>query len=426
MRAFLQVVWLELLAAVRSRALAALVVATVAWTLVLPRLARGGAGDDGLFALHVRYSLGVAFAAVLVAISAAAAGSLAKDRDAKRLQLSMVRPVRHMAIALGRMVALTLCGSLALALSCAAFALREGGGRTCSHVFRPVLERPEAAAKRLYAEYMEKYPDFRKKVAETGEAEVMRYLVQYVKDTYQTVGPGESASWDFAGVPDDGSALSLRIRVTDMFGRMDKVSGTFRMRGLEGRLDHVNKTLLRIPILAAEGADAPPRQAAPGPLERLDFSNEGSLGVSLHPSRDLALLSEADGFWWNILRAWLVMSSVLSIAVAAGVFFGACLGRSVAVFSIMAMLVASVVSPSVLDDYPDPLAASKADRMSLHVTDFAEKVTSPMNAYSPVSSLEDGDCVEWADVVRSAAAGFLVYPLFFAFLSGFVMRRKLD
>jgi len=425
-RAFLQVVRLELLAAVRSRALAALVVAVVAWTLVLPHLVRGDVGGDGAFALHVRYSLGVAFAIVIVALSAAAAGSLAKDRDAKRLQLSMVRPVRHMAIALGRMVALTLCGSLALALSCAAFALREGVGQACCHVYRPVLERPEVAAKRLYAEYMEQYPEFKEKVMEAGEQEVMRYLVQYVKDTYQTVGPGESESWDFADVPDDGSELSLRIRVTDMFGRMDKVSGTFRLRGLEGRLDHMNKTLLRIPLRAVKGRDAPLRETAPGALEKLEFKNDGSLGVSLHPARDLALLSEADGFWWNILRAWLVMTSILSITVAVGVFFGACLGRSVAVFSIMAMLVAAVVSPSVLDEYPDPLAASKADRLSLHVTDFAEKITSPMNAYSPVSSLEDGDCVEWADVVRSTAAGFLVYPLFFAFLSGFVMRRKLD
>ncbi len=420
MRAFLQIVRLELLAALRSKAVAILALGSVAWMFALPRIAAGDGTADGLYQLQVRYSIGVVFAVVLVSLSAAAAGTLAKDREAKRLQLTMVRPVGYAVVALGRMAALTAVGAAVLAVSCAILAFQVGGGRTCDHVLRPRLEPPEAAARRMFDESMAKYPDFKAKVAEIGEKDVLRYLLQVVNDTYQTVGEGESASWDFAAVDPAATPVSARIRITDVFGRLEKAVGVFAYGGFEGAMDHLNKSLVKVP-LATPAAD--PAAAKPGVLE---FRNNGEMGVSIYPRRDLALLVRADSFAWNALRAWLVLTAIVAVAVAMGVFLGASLGRGVAVFCVMAILAASVVSPAALEEYPDPLAATRADRLSLRLTDFSAWITSPLNAYTPVSWLEADECVERRDVARASFAGFAAYPLVLALLAGFAMSRKID
>ena len=420
MKALLQVAKLELLSAVRSKAMAMLAFASVAWMLVLPYIAVDDGTADGAYQMHVRYSLGVVFAVVLVSLSAAAAGTVAKDRDAKRLQLTLVRPVRHSLVALGRIAALSLVGAAVLAAACTILGFQVGAGRTCDHVLRPRLEPPEVAARRMMDESLAKYPDFRAKVAEIGERDVLQYLLQVVRDKYQTVGEGETASWDFAVTDPSAAPLAVRIRITDMFGRLEKAKGVFSYGGLEGRMDHLNKAVVRIPLVAAaSGAQGD----QPGVLT---FRNEGELGVSVYPRRDLVLLAGADGFWWNVARAWIVLSSLVAIAIAMGVFLGASLGRGVAVFCIMAILAASVISPSALEEFPDPLATSRSDRLSLRLTNFSAWFTSPLNAYEPVSALEADECVEWRDVARASGIGFVAYPLAFALLAGFVMRRKVD
>ena len=75
----------------RSFALFALCAFSAGWTLAFPHLARNVAPGDA-FRTDALYSLGVVFAVVLVSLTAAAAGSLAIDRDRGRLQLASVRP----------------------------------------------------------------------------------------------------------------------------------------------------------------------------------------------------------------------------------------------------------------------------------------------------------------------------------------------
>ena len=111
MRALFEIYRLELLSFARSKAMALLVAFTAAWMVALPLVLHDDGTAEGAFQLHIRYSLGVVFSVIAVSLVAAAAGTLAKDREAKRLQLSMVRPVRHFSIALGRILAVTSCGA---------------------------------------------------------------------------------------------------------------------------------------------------------------------------------------------------------------------------------------------------------------------------------------------------------------------------
>lgn len=417
MKAFLSIVALELKAAFRPKSLYALLAFAIGWVFAWPCVARSDGTDAGAFALRVLYSLGAVFALVLVSFAAAAAGSLSRDRAAKRLQLTMVRPVWHSLIALGRMTALSLSAALVLGASCVALLAREGNSRRCDHVFAPKLEDPAAVAERTYKEYCTKFPDFRRHAEEAGVGNVKNYLMQNARDEYQSVAKGETATWEFPSAPERGR-FSARVMMTDLFGRLDKVDGVFRLGDASGEMIRLNKTVARVPLATAAGG----RESSSG-NRVLSFENRGGTDVSFQPRRDIRLLAEADGFAWNLLRAWLVMSAVVSMAIAMAMFLGACLSRSVAVFCVCAILAAATVAPTALNQAPDPFTATKVERVSLRLTAFADAATGPLNSYSPITALSEGECVERSDVLSSALFGFAAFPFVFALLAGLVMSR---
>ena len=122
MISFWRIFWLECLSLVRTRTLAMLTVASVAWTYAFPRIAKGDGTAEGLRELAIRFSLGGVFALVVVALLASATGSIARERAAKRLQLTLVRPVRYSVVALGKIAAHVAAGAFVLAVACAVIA----------------------------------------------------------------------------------------------------------------------------------------------------------------------------------------------------------------------------------------------------------------------------------------------------------------
>ena len=417
MRGFWAIFRLEALALARSKTLAMLFTASAAWTVAAKYLITGDGTAEGFRALYLRYSLGIVFSAVLVCLAAAAAGSISRDRRMKILQLTLVRPVRHFSVALGRIAAMTLSGAAVLAV-CAAIAFCIAGrGVQCMHKYKPALEDPVKAAEKLYSQYMADYPDFRERASKLPKRDIMRYLIQHVMNEYETVPPGETHEWRFPGAGDGASAV--RIRLTEMFGRFDAPSGVFAYRGRKGSLGVLTGGVATVPLDEA----APGSGTENGPSE-LSFENTGRTGLSLHPRTDLLLLSPAGSQAWNFVRAVIVMACVLAAFVSLGMLLGACLSRSVAVFCVLSLLFVMAVSPSVTESYPDPLEGSKVDRMSLALTDFAASMSAPLNAFDPVSRLEETFCVEWSDVGKAAALNMLLLPFAFSFLAGFVMSRK--
>lgn len=423
MRAFLAAAKVEMASLLRSKAAAMLLLACAAWALALPRLARGDGTAESAFAIDARYTLGGAFALVLVSMSAAAAGTLAKDREAKRLQLSMVRPARTAVLALARMAAISLCGAAAIGLACAILAFRCGASRPCDHAFAPLLEDPMLSARRLYDEYSARDPAFRAQAEKAGEYQTLRYLAEYAKTKLQTIPPGESARWEFPVAPEPGDVLGVKVKFIDAFGRLDTTPGVFRCAGREGKIGSMNKTETRVGLASRSGSR--PSAAENGaPRAVLSFENTGKNALTLSPRNDLRLLVVGDGFAANAFRAWIVLSAVLSTAVAFCVFFGACFGRSVAVFCAMGVLILSVSAPATVEDSLDPLSATAGERLGVSLAVFAEKAVSPLNSFHPVEALANGECVEWSDVARSAAAGFALHPAVFALLCGLAMRAR--
>ena len=419
MISFWRIFWLEFTGFVRSKALALLVATSVLWMLGLPFVMKGDGTADGARELYIHYSLGGVFALLVIALLASATGSLAREREAKRLQLTLVRPVRYTLIVLGKILAHVAAGALVLAVACAALAVKTDLARSCNHVLSPALPSPREEAKAMYESYM-KDPATPEQVKRTKKEIVLRLLENRAVDRYDTIRTNAMAVWKFRGLEssEGREGLAVRMRFTNQFEMRQDVRGTFSLGSLEGVVSNITQAVLTVPLTARRTDGAEPETGV------LAFENRGLSAVMFRPRKDINLLLPADAFGWNLIRAYVVLTAILSFVISLGVFLSAGLGRPVAMFVAFVTLVVSEMSPSVVAQYPDELETNLVDRMGLHITRFAAEVTRPVSSAAPLEALAKDECVDPETVLRIAAADFLAIPILLAFLSALILPRK--
>ena len=420
MTSFWRIFWLEFTGFVRSKALALLVAASVLWMFGLPFVMKGDGTADGARELYIHYSLGGVFALLVIALLASATGSLAREREAKRLQLTLVRPVRYTLIVLGKILAHVAAGALVLAASCTVLAVRTDLTHPCSHVLSPILPSPREEAKAMYESYM-KDPETPEAVKRTKKEIVLRLLANRAVDRYETIQTNATAKWRFPIEAFAGVGLKVRMRFTNQYEMRQDVVGEFRIGDLSGTVSNITQAVLAIPLESHQSQPAQLSQQLP---TTLSFYNAGKSAVMFRPRKDINLLLPADAFGWNLLRAYVVLLAILSFVVSLGGFLSAGLGRPVAMFVAFVTLIVSEMSPSVVEQYPDELETNFVDRIGLHITRFAAEVTRPVSSAAPLEALAKDECVEFETVLRLAAADFLAVPLLLALLSALLLPRK--
>jgi len=421
-KAFLKIVWLELVAVWRSGTFAMLAMASVGWMLAFPYIVKGDGTAAGAREMYVRYSMGGVFLLLVVCLLGAATGALARERAAKRLQLTMVRPVRLFVIALGKMVALVTVGAVILGLAATILCLRVDLSSRCNHVLSPVMPSPLEEAEAMYDAYM-KDPETPDAVKKTRKSIVMRILAQRAVDHYQTIPTNAHTSWtfDLSGMPTVCEGLKVRMRFTNQFEMRQDVLGQFRLGALTGPVSNITQAVLMVPL---NGKGTPSVEAVSS--DKLVFENGGRHALMLRPRKDLSLLVPADSFLANLFRTYLGLLAVLSLVVACGMFLSASLSRPVALFVALVVLAVSEMSPSVIEQYPDSLETDRLDRIGLVITRCAAELTHPVSALSPLEALSKDECVEIRMIVRIMVLNLIVIPILLAFLSAVVLPRKQD
>lgn len=424
MKGFWTIFRLELTTLMRSRALPLLTLAGIAWLFAMPHVVTGDGTLDGARELYLRYGLGGVFALVLVSLLATATGTLARERAARRLQLTQVRPVRYFGIVSAKVLALTLAGAGVMGLACAlsplAFRLApgdsggEGLARPCNHVYKPLLPSLKEEARDMYETFM-KDPETPPEAKKAPKAAVLRLLENRARDHYQTVGTNETAVWRFAPWTSDGRLPSMRFRFSNAYNMRDDVVGDMLGDGLCCAVSNVAQAVIVIPFQASTFGGEP---------NAFCFTNRGRHAVMLRPRRDVDLLVPADGFGWNLLRAWLEAVAVLMVVLAFGTFLSASLSRPVALFVALAALAVSEMGPSVIEQYPDELETKASDRIGLVLTRFVAEVTRPVAAIAPFERLANDECVEPGETVRVLALDGLAVPVALALLAALILPRK--
>ena len=419
MISFWRIFWLEFTGFVRSKTLALLVAASALWMIGLPFVLKGDGTAEGARELYIHYSLGGVFTLLVIALLASATGSLAREREAKRLQLTLVRPVRYTLIALGKILAHVAVGAFVLAIACGILSLKTDLGRPCNHVLSPILPTPREEAKAMYESYM-KDPDTPEQVKRTKKEIVLRLLENRAVDRYEAVDTNATAVWKFGGLESLGglAGLAVRMRFTNQYEMRQDVRGTFTLGDYQGAVTNITQAVLTVPLTSRTFQTSQSSHAS------LSFFNEGKAALMFRPRKDINLLVSADAFIWNLLRAYVALLAILAFIVSLGMFLSAGLGRPVAMFVAFVTLIVSEMSPSVIAQYPDELETKIVDRIGLYITRFAAEVTRPVSVAAPLEALAKDECVEAETVLRLAAADFLAVPLFFAFLSALILPRK--
>ncbi len=417
MKAFFEIIRLEFLSAVRSRTVLLLSVASVVWMFALPYLISSDGTADGAHRIYVRYSLGAVFALLAVSLSAAAAGSLAKDRAARRLQLTLVRPVRFFLIALGRTVALTSVGALVLGLSALCALVQTDPARPSYHVLAPVMESPRAEAERMYDAFMAD-PQTPAEVKRAKRAVVLRLLTQKAFDHYQTIATNTTAEWEFAAVPEQAQSRAVRLRFTNMFETRDEVRGVFALGGFGATTSNITQSVVMIPLTT--------QMTNAASSATLTFCNNGNNSLMLRPRRDIHVLYATPGSFFavNLALAVVELIALLAVLIAFALFLSAGLGRSVAVFTVLVALFLSAVSPAIIEQYPDQLETDRRDRIGLMLTRAVSNLASPIASFNPISSLAEDEMIEPSDALRAVALDLLFIPLLLTLTAGLILPRK--
>lgn len=416
MNSFWQIFLLEWRSIVRSKTLPMLLVAALGWMFAVPLIFCADGTADGERLMTVKYSLGGVTALLSVALMAGAAGAFAAERSAKRLQLALVRPVGRAVMVLGKVVAEVALGALVLASAAAVEYCRNDLSRPCRHVLRPVLPSPREEAEILYPRYMAD-PETPEAVKKAPKATVMRLLVQRACDRYQTVATNEVGRWKFS-IPDSigQRPRSVRLRFTNMYDIRDEAMGVISIDGWAGSVSNITQAINEIPLYRV-GFPFDEREV-------VEFRNDGANSLMLRPRKDIELLVLADGFGWNLLRAYFELLSVLTLLIAFAAFLGASLSRPVALFTAFVVLVLGEMTPSVVAQYPDELETDRVDAAALAVARFAAVATRPFTSLTPLDALAADECIEWRELLRAVLADMLIFPLLLVFVSAAILPRK--
>lgn len=418
MKRFREIFRLEFTAFVRSKALAALIAAGVAWVVALPYVVRNDGTAEGAREISIHYSLTGVFILLVVALVSSATASIARERAEKRLQLTLVRPVRYFTVALAKIAAHTAVAAVVLAFAMAALAVNTDLARRCWHVHSPVLPSPRQEALDMYEVYMND-PSTGEDVKKADKSVVLRLLEQRAHDHYQTIPTNSAVTWEFssrAGVQGD---LAVRLRFTNQFEMRQNVSGVFRLGGATGIVSNITQAVVDVPLCGTSGVRE-------GEKRFLRFENHGDSSLMLRPRKDIKFLAEGDAFWMNLVRAYLELVSVIALLTAFAVFLSACLGRPVALFTATVALVVGEMSPSVVSQYPDMLETDRLDRIGLALTRAAAGITRPVSSLSPLGSLAKDECIEPEEVFRALAVNMLALPVALALLAALAMPFKQD
>lgn len=420
MRAWRAIFGLELTALVRSKTLLMMMVATVAWMAAAPGFLRGDGTADGARELYIQYSLGGVFVLLVVSLLASATGALARERQAKRLQLTMIRPVGSPTLVLAKAAAIVTVGAAVLAVAFAMVFLHVGVSRPCCHVLKPVMPPAHEEAEGDYRKLMED-PEYAEAMKDVPPEDAIRILEQRVADNYQVVPTNALATWRFdvpKSMREAKAPPSVRLKLTNRFNLREDVVGEVAFAGLSGSVSNRTQSALVIPLsgeLSPLGASG-----------ELVFRNLSRAVLMLRPRKDVEVLVPADAFFANAVRAYLELVALFALVVSLGLFLSAALGRAVAMFAAVIILIVGEMSPSIAVRYPNELSAKTIDRVGLAVTRVMAEAMRPISSLKPIERLSVDECVESGEVARVLGCDLVLVPVLLGLLAGFILPRRQD
>ena len=415
-------------ALLRGHVLTALLALTALAHLLLPAVVRSDGTEAGQSELFLRVVPGSVYVVLCVALLACACGLVARARESHRLALVVVRPVSAGAVVSGPLMALVAVAAIVLAFNAGLTCVR-GGWADSRHVYTPELEPPEVAARQMLKEILAS-TNTSEEIRSVPQHKLLSILIEHEADRYEIIRPGGSIELPFpAEAAEAPDGVTVRIHFSTRFNLRANLSGIVSFGKWSATVTNNTQSFLEIPLAIApahnpSGAVAtscdPPEAGAP----KLVFRNTGRSEVMFRPRRDVELLTPADSFNMNMVRASCEMLCVIAFLCAFGLFLSAALSRPVAIFSALVALAVTEMAPSVLAQCPETLDLPLTDRIGLWLSRRVVFATSAVAEPEPLSNLATGTYIKWANVGRAVLVDAVVAPLVLISLAAFIVRRR--
>lgn len=421
MRASFLIAWRTL---VRGHVLGLLLLATVLAHVFLPVLVRSNGTEAGWREMLVRVVPGSVFLVTALALVCCACGFFARDRDQSRLALTAVRPASGFSVALGRWLALCSVGALVLLLNAGLTVGRLSSAPACQHHIRPAMPSVAVVARAMLDDYL-KDPQTPEAVRKAPRATVLELLANKELDRYDVIAAGKSLRWPFpSDALENAQKPCLRVRFATAFEMKAPLKGAFGIGAFAAVVTNQTQSVLDVPLQASTSPVTAVESVEGVSSLPLSFVNTGTETVMLRPRRDLELLLPADAFGWNLLRASLQMFASLALLSGFGLFLSAALSRPVAVFTALVAISVALMVPSVVEQFPDELGTTFANRLGLGLSRLIRGATALVTEADPIADLATDTCIEWSALAKCLALNAVAFPLAFLSLAAHLIRRK--
>lgn len=409
---------LALRALARGKALWLMLGAIALAHAILPGLARSDGSVESETAMVIKIAFGAPFAIVLLGTLVAAAGVFPLERESKRLQLTLVRPVGTFRLALGRWLALVVFAATALSFSSILVLVRPGldCGRS-RIVSRPALESAQAVAERMIDDYL-KSPDTPEVLKKMSRERVLSHLAALENERRLVLSPGASVVLPFDAGLDDAEAVQLKFM--NIYGLYMDFRGKVDFAGRSAVFTNTTQRVLEVPLSSEiDGKDA---KGAAG--EGLEVWNLGDEPFVLRPRRDISLLTDGGPFALNLLLATIVAISMAAALAALGLSLGSALSRPVAVFAAVVILLASLMTPGIVASQPDRAKDLGAVKLGMAISRGIASTTGRLLSPAPTEALSQRMLIPAVDVCATVCVSLVLFPLAMVFLSSLALRSS--
>lgn len=436
-RRIIAIAALTLRAAARSRAVASIVLVTLAILALLPAILRGDGTTAGNLQLLLNYTLGAALFAAGVTTLWLSSAAISTDIENRRLWLVVTKPLSPIELWLGRWTGLCVLNALLVLLAGGTAALfarsLSDGGMPETRRETPEVPRDESAEAeaRLSA-----YASAGKIPPDMSRAEALGIIARRIHSERCVVAPGSGRDWSFL-LPADlqpGRGVDIRVYLAPVIGTENPPLTGWTIYAPSGPGLHVT------PAPGSDGSlsfEVPAALCKPRQPLILKYSNaraEGLRTVVFDPARGAQALTGYGGFTANLARSLIILFGRLCIITAVGLTAGTLFSFPVAVFCAAALVCALLMGQALADGGPGgfPLSADDAGGAGMtlvhHLTGAVaqgiEAMSRPILSGQILPRLAGCILVPWAEVAVSGVITPAGLALALALLSAVVLRRR--
>ena len=443
MRKILSIAILTFRESMRTRLVAALAAVVALAVIGLPLLLKGDGTPAGIARMTLLYPLGAAFAFLAVAAPWTAAASLASDIKGRTLQLLRVKPVSMWQLWLGKWLGLLFLNALLLAAALVAIHLRlvATGARASDDIriakrhIQPVLPPLE----RQIADMMANVAAASKEGLSPQEKRELRAtLRRRLPYANASLRSGEEWNWVFkpSRLPAEGEAIWLRLGLhSDVLAQKQPVA---RLSLSAGKVASELTAPYDISDFTSRKQEIALTAPAPGDAKELTLTirnvgDKDAPQLLVQPRQGLFLLIRAGSLEANMVRAFVILLSLLALLLALGLTAGSVFSLPVAVFTTTCLIVSVLASAYVMSDPdildPEVLATSALlPRIqflaSATMTKTLAAASAPALTPSPLSHLSSSEWISSREILLALAGNAIALPALLALLASLYLARK--